>query len=86
MTVGDRGAGAEWTTFVQNRCAARVRNAVGIVPPEIPATATSAHVQVSGSLVTTCKSGRAVPAEFIAATVLVIRVGPGRWLVAKREF
>ena len=85
IAASGRGGGADWTTFVQHQCVSTLVNAAGIIPPEAPVSADAAHVQVSGTLATVCRSGTKASTQFLAATVLVIK-DHGRWAVAKREF
>lgn len=85
LATNGKGGGAGWATFVENQCVSVVVNAAGIIPAEAPATAAAAHVQVSATLTTACRTGNRASSEFIAATVLVTNQH-GSWAVAKREF
>ena len=80
-----KGGGADWASFVAEQCVSVVVNAAGVIPAEAPVTTTAAHVQVSATLTTACRTGSRASSEFIAATVLVTNQH-GSWKVAKREF
>lgn len=84
IAASGTGGGAEWTAFVHDRCVSVLVNAAGVIPAEAPVTAAAAHVQVSATLTTVCRTGTRA-SEFIAATVLVTKQH-NRWAVAKREF
>lgn len=85
LAANGKGGGADWVMFVQNRCVSVLLNASGIIPAEAPVSTAAAHVQVSATLKTVCRTGTRASSEFIAATVLVTNQH-GRWAVAKREF
>lgn len=85
IAANGKGGGADWVMFVQNRCVSVLVDAAGIIPAEAPVSTAAAHVQVSATLKTVCRTGTRATSEFIAATVLVTHQH-GRWAVAKREF
>ena len=85
VAADGKGGGADWASFVADQCVSVVVNAAGVIPAEAPVTATAAHVQVSATLTTACRTGSRASSEFIAATVLVTNQH-GSWKVAKREF
>lgn len=84
--LGDAGGGAEWADFVAQRCQSSTRDVAAIVPAEAPRNPTSAFVQVSADVVTTCAGNTPDRVEQVAATVEVQRGGDGLWRVAKRLF
>ena len=84
IAASGTGGGAEWTAFVHDRCVSVLVDAAGVIPAEAPVTAAAAHVQVSATLTTVCRTGSRA-SEFIAATVLATKQH-NRWAVAKREF
>lgn len=90
LPLQGRGAGAGWTIFVAGKCRSAVIGAAGIIPPEAPRTATALHIQVSGTLHTTCTpaaTGIGIPPtdQPLAATVTVVKTSAG-WRVAAREY
>jgi hypothetical protein len=85
IAANGKGGGADWVMFVQNGCVSVLVDAAGIIPAEAPVSTAAAHVQVSATLKTVCRTGTRASSEFIAATVLVTHQH-GRWAVAKREF
>ena len=84
IAASGTGGGAEWTAFVHDRCVSVLVDAAGVIPAEAPVTVAAAHVQVSATLTTVCRTGTRA-SEFIAATVLATKQH-NRWAVAKREF
>lgn len=84
--LSDASGGAEWVDFVAQRCQSSARDIGAIVPAEAPRSPTSAFVQVSADVVTTCAGNTPDQVEPVAATVEVQRGRDGLWRVAKRLF
>lgn len=82
---GGRGPGVVWQDFFDRRCIARVADAVAVIPPEAPRTDDTVHVQVAGTLRTSCTTGTDPPDEALAVTLTAVRTDAG-WRIASRDY
>lgn len=85
-TLRSGGGGADWTEFVRQHCTNTVTDTDAVIPPESPGTTTTANVQVTGTIHTTCTAGTPLhPTEQVSATLVVIK-SPTGWRVDQRLF
>jgi len=81
---GTGASGADWQPFLTHKCLATVHNATATIPPEAPHTQNAVHVEVLGTLTTTCRTGAGRPDQTAWATLTVVKPA-GLWLVSARE-
>jgi len=85
--IQDGGGGAEWASFVSQRCVAVVTDTNAVVPDEAPSAVSSVFVQVSGEVDTQCAVGvppGGEPTEKVAVTVAMTRGTDRLWRVDRR--
>jgi hypothetical protein len=83
----DAGGGTDWHDIVTQRCTRSVNNVAAVIPPESPRTAAAVNVHVTGTVTTTCITGKPrIHNETVSAT-LVTTPGPdGTWRVHQRLY
>lgn len=78
--------GADWDTFVTGQCTSTVENVGSVIPAESPGTATTANIEVTATVRTTCATGQPTTAtENAAATLALIKTSAG-WRIDQRVF
>lgn len=84
-TLRAGGGGTDWADYVRQHCTSTVTDTHAVIPPESPGTDTTANIQVTGTIHTTCTAGPARATEPASATLVVVKTTTG-WRVDHRLF
>jgi hypothetical protein len=80
------GAGHDWRMFVERRCTSTVTDLDAVIPPEAPADTRTVHVQVAGTIRTTCTAARSPIADDPAAATVTMVLTTTGWRVDQRLY